>query len=58
MKVCKCGIAALDCEYHRPAPQEQPKKEVGYWMQWEELDQHGNVIIKRAPWILLKDPTH
>ncbi len=20
--ICKCGIAALDCEYHRPSPQE------------------------------------
>ncbi len=51
--ICKCGICALDCEYHRPAPEKKGK----YTFQWEEIDQHGNTVVRKVEcddWPLLK----
>ncbi len=45
MTICKCGICALDCEYHRPAPEEKKGK---YSFQWEEIDQHGVKITREV----------
>ncbi len=42
--LCKCGICALDCEYHRPAPEKKGK----YIFQWEEVDQHGNTVVRKV----------